>query len=290
MSLWQRWLSPAKLNLGLRILGRRDDGYHRLQTIFQLIDLADVIHIRSRDDGRIRRLSQLPGVDPEADLAIRAAQLLQRHTGTALGADIHINKAIPMGAGLGGGSSNAGTVLRALNRLWRLQLRPEELAELGAPLGADVAVFAGGRSAVGEGVGDLLTPVELPKRRFVVVCAPVEVVTAEVFADRQLTRNSSPSTIPRLLSDDCWANDCETVVTGRVPEVAASLNWLRERGPAQLTGTGAAVYAPVSDAAEAERWLTELPSRWRGWSVLGLNCAADGVDDTSFTVGTSPSW
>ncbi|MCB1605663.1 MAG: 4-(cytidine 5'-diphospho)-2-C-methyl-D-erythritol kinase [Xanthomonadales bacterium] len=290
MAGWQRWLSPAKLNLGLRIIGRRADGYHLLQTLFQLIDLSDVIHLRRRDDSLIWRVSELPGVEAENDLAIRAARALQRHAGVTIGAEIHVRKRIPMGAGLGGGSSNAGTVLRALNRIWAVGMSPVELAELGAELGADVPVFALGRNAVGEGVGEQLTPVTLPLRQFVVICAPVQVPTAEVFADPRLTRNSLPSTIPRLLSDECWINDCESAVTARVAEVAGTLAWLRDRGAGWLTGTGAAVYAPVRDAEQAQSWLAELPSGWRGWLVSSLDEAPEGTDDTSFTVGTSPSW
>ena len=287
---WQRWLSPAKLNLGLRILGRRDDGYHLLQTVFQLIDLADVIHLRTRTDGRINRVSELSGVAACDDLAVKAASALQAHTGSALGVDLHVAKQIPMGAGLGGGSSNAGTVLRALNRIWRLHLPADELAHVGAQLGADVAVFAHGCCAIGEGVGEKITPVELPKRRFLVVCAPVHVPTGQIFSDRRLTRDSLPSTIRGLLSDECWRNDCETAVTERFADVAEVLAWMRAAGPAQITGTGAAVYAQVADKATAEARLAQLPDAWRGWSVSSLSTAPEGADNDSFTGGTSPSW
>lgn len=287
---WQRWLSPAKLNLGLRILGRRADGYHLLQTVFQLIDLSDVIHLRVRMDGQIRRVSALPGVNAADDLAVRAATALQKHAGCRLGVDLHVSKHIPMGAGLGGGSSNAGTVLRALNRLWQLHLASAELAQIGAPLGADVAVFAHGCCAVGEGVGDLITPIKLPDRRFLVVCAPVHVPTASIFSDQRLTRDSLPSTIAGLLSDERWGNDCETVVTERFPDVAAVLAWMRAEGPAQVTGTGAAVYAQIAELAIAEARLARLPLAWHGWSVNSIDTAPEGADDISFTGGASPSW
>lgn len=286
---WQRWLSPAKLNLGLRILGRRADGYHELQTLFQLLDWGDALWLRRRDDERIVRLSTLPGVSPEQDLAVRAARALQTHSGTGFGVDLYIDKQIPLGGGLGGGSSNAGTVLRALNRLWGINLPAAELSRIALSLGADVPLFALGHSALGEGIGERLTPLALPQRYFLIVNPAIEVPTAAVFQAPDLTRNGSGSTIPSLYAETEWRNDCEPVVRRLVPEVARLLAWLRERGSGHLTGTGATAFAVVSDHAEGLRRLAELPAAWRGWVAAGIDVAPQGVVD-SFRVGTSPSW
>lgn len=286
---WQRWLSPAKLNLGLRILGRRDDGYHELQTLFQLLDWGDLLWLRRRDDGGIIRHSNLAGVPPEQDLAVRAAQALQSRCGVAAGVDLHIDKQIPLGGGLGGGSSNAGTVLRALNTLWGLDLPATELARIGLSLGADVPLFALGHSALGEGIGERLTPLALPPRTYLVVNPGVEVPTAAVFQSKDLTRNGSPSTIPGLYAETDWLNDCEPVVRRLAPDVARLLDWLRAGGSGHLTGTGATAFAVVPDRAEGLRRLASLPPAWRGWVATGINVAPQGAVDR-FTVGTSPSW
>lgn len=290
----ERWLSPAKLNLGLRVLGRRPDGYHELLTLFQLLDWGDTIWLRIRRDGQILRHSALPGVIAEHDLAIRAAHALQQASDTTLGVDIYIDKQIPLGGGLGGGSSNAGTVLRALNALWGLHWPAQRLIDLGRPLGADVPLFALGRTAAAAGTGEHLLPRSEPPRRFMLVNPGVHVVTAEVFqaADLprpQLTAPADPSTIPRLYAEADWRNDCEPVVRRLVPEVARALEWLRQWGSGHLTGTGATVFAVVADPAVASVRLASLPSGWRGWIVRGIDVAPPGVVD-SFPVGASPSW
>ena len=198
MTWWQppEWPAPAKLNLMLRIVGRRADGYHLLQTVFQLLDFGDSVRVRVSDDGgRIRLLHRLPGVPEDSDLACRAARLLQRETGSAMGAEIEVRKRLPMGGGLGGGSSDAATVLVALNELWGTGLSTADLAALGMNLGADVPVFVLGRAAWGEGIGDVLTPLDLPRPWYLVVRPPVAVSTGEVFKDPELTRNSPPITI-----------------------------------------------------------------------------------------------
>ncbi len=276
------WLAPAKLNLFLHVLGRRPDGYHDLQTVFQIIDLCDTLHIEATDDGRIAR--DPPPSDPllaslrdEQDLCVRAARLLQTESGSPRGARIHVEKRIPAGGGLGGGSSDAATVLRALNVLWRLDWPLPKLAELGMQLGADVPVFVHGRSAWGEGRGERLTPVELPPRWYVIVHPGVNVSTAAVFNDPQLTRNSPPLTIARFDAAD-WAstrNDCESVVRRRYPEVGAALQWLGQYAPARLTGTGSCVFAAFADERRAREVATSVPATWTGFLARGLQRSPD---------------
>jgi len=216
------WPAPAKLNLFLHVVGRRPDGYHELQTVFQLIDLADELEFELRDDGRLRRLAGPAEVEPDRDLSLRAAQLLQASTGTPLGADIRVRKRIPLGGGLGGGSSDAATTLVALNALWGTGLSPTQLAALGLGLGADVPVFVHGHSAWAEGVGECLTPLELPERWFAVIRPRVAVATAEVFQAPELTRNSPRITIRGFLEAG-GRNDCEPVVAARWPGWGASV-------------------------------------------------------------------
>ncbi len=286
---WQRWLSPAKLNLGLRILGRRSDGYHELQTLFQLLAWGDTLWLRRRDDGQIIRHSTLPDVPAQQDLAVRAAHALQAHSGTSWGVDLYLDKQIPLGGGLGGGSSNAGTVLRALNVIWALELPATELARIALTLGADVPLFALGHSALGEGIGERLTPLALPSRCYLIVNPGIEVPTAAVFQAEDLTRNGSRSTIPGLYAETDWRNDCEPVVRRLVPDVARLLDWLRAGGSGHLTGTGATAFAVLPDRATGLRRLASLPPCWRGWVVSGIDVAPQGVVDR-FSVGTSPSW
>ena len=265
-----RWPAPAKLNLFLHVTGRRADGYHELQTLFQLIDLCDTIAITVREDGQIERLAGPPGVAPEADLAVRAAQLLRQATGSPLGATLKVHKRIPLGGGLGGGSSDAATVLLALNELWDGKLSLPDLANLGLPLGADVPVFIKGSSALGEGIGERLTPVRLPPKWYTIICPGVGVSTREVFQSPELTRNSPVSTI-RALLDTGGRNDCEDVVRARAPEVAEALDWLTQFSPARLTGTGSCVFAACESPADAERLAARVPDRWMSFVAQGLN-------------------
>jgi 4-diphosphocytidyl-2-C-methyl-D-erythritol kinase len=269
-----RWLAPAKLNLFLHVTGRRADGYHELQTLFQLIDLCDTIAIRVLEDGRIERPTGPADVDPESDLTVRAARSLQAATGTATGASLRILKRIPLGGGLGGGSSDAATTLLALNHLWGCGLSIDELARLGLPLGADVPVFIRGSSAWAEGVGERLEAVELPERWYVVIHPGVAVATRDVFQSPELTRNSPVITIRALFEPARgWGgrNDCEPVVRARYSEVADALDWLGRFAPARLTGTGSCLFAACASAIEAERIAAQVPDRWKSFVVRGLN-------------------
>lgn len=267
--------APAKLNLFLLVTGRRPDGYHTLQTVFRFIDRADRLTFRLRDDGLIRRISDLPGVEEKQDLAVRAARLLQEATACKLGADLQIDKTLPMGGGLGGGSSDAATALLALNRLWNLRLRRQELQSLGLELGADVPVFVFGQNAFAEGIGEQLQRVDLPPSWYLVLVPPVAVSTAAVFADPELTRSTTPVTI-RAFSEGCdryavlGRNDLEAVVCRRYPEVANHLQWLRQFGPAALTGSGACVFCPFDSETAARSVLTQLPAGMHGFVAEGL--------------------
>ena len=271
------WPAPAKLNLGLRVVGRRPDGYHELQTVFQIIDLADELAFEPRSDGTITRLSDaasgadaLAAVAPGDDLCVRAALALRAASGLRTGVTIRIRKRIPLGGGLGGGSSDAATTLCVLDRLWDTRLGAAELAKLGLALGADVPVFVHGHSAVGEGVGERLTPVSLPARWFLVLHPGVAVATKDVFQAPELTRNSAILTIPALLASGD-GNDCEPVVRQRFPEVAAALDWLGGYASARLTGTGACIYATFESADAAAEVARKVPPRWRSWVVSGLS-------------------
>lgn len=268
--------APAKLNLFLLVTGRRADGYHTLQTLFRFIDRADRLIFRRRSDARIRRVTALPGVEEHQDLTVRAALLLQQSTGCDLGVDIEIDKSLPMGGGLGGGSSDAATTLIALNRLWNLRLSRAQLLPLGLQLGADVPVFLFGRNAFGQGIGEVLERVELGPAWYLVLVPPVAVSTPVVFADPELTRNSTPVTI-RAFSEGCDApevmgrNDLEAVVCRRYPMVADQLRWLRRHGPAGLTGTGACVFSRFDSEAAAQSVLEQLPQDMRGFVARGLS-------------------
>jgi 4-diphosphocytidyl-2-C-methyl-D-erythritol kinase len=264
------WPAPAKLNLFLHVTGRRTDGYHELQTVFQLIDLCDTIGISVREDGRIERPDGPSGVDPESDLTVRAARALQQASGSRLGATLRVRKRIPMGGGLGGGSSDAATVLLGLNEVWGCGLHIDELARLGLPLGADVPVFVRGSSAWGEGVGENLQAVELPETWYVVIHPGVHVGTKDVFQSPELTRNSPVITI-RAFFQAGGRNDCEPVVRGRFPAVAEALDWLGKFAPARLTGTGSCIFAPCASAIDAERIAACVPDRWTSYVARGLN-------------------
>ncbi len=249
--------APAKLNLFLHVTGRRADGYHELQTLFRFIDLADTLHFSLREDGVVHRTSDIKGVPEDQDLCVRAARLLQKETGCSLGVDIAVEKRIPMGGGLGGGSSDAATTLIALNRLWSLGLTRARLMELGLQLGADVPVFVFGENAFAEGVGEKLQAYALPPAWYVVLFPPVQVPTAKIFAHPELTRNSV-SIIMRALSTQPWRNDLQAVVCKLYPEVAASLAELGKFGRAMMTGSGACVFAEFESREHAETVLQKL--------------------------------
>jgi len=265
------WSAPAKLNLMLHIVGRRQDGYHELQTVFQLIDLCDRIEISVRGDGSITRPLGPPGVPEADDLVVRAARALQQVSGTRLGAEISVKKKIPLGGGLGGGSSDAATTLVALNQMWGLRYTSEQIAAFGAALGADVPVFVAGHSAWAEGIGEKLTPVRLgPDSWYLVVFPGIAVPTAAVFQAAELTRNSPPTTMRGFLETG-GRNDCEAVVRARFPAVAEALDWLARHGAARLTGTGSCVFAKFSRVEDAERVAARVPDEWRAWVVRGLD-------------------
>lgn len=271
--------APAKLNLFLHVLGRRPDGYHELQTLFQLVDLCDELRIAVTDDGEVRRVDAgaddaMAAVPEDRDLAIRAARLLRERAGIHAGARIAIRKRIPMGGGLGGGSSDAGAVLRTLNRLWSAGLDEDALAALGLELGADVPLFVRGRTAWGEGRGERLTPVATDPAWYLIVHPGVAVSTAEVFADPELTRDTPPLTM-RDLGTASLRNDCEAVVRRRHPQVAAALDFLARHGKARLSGTGACVFAGFATEAEAAAVAGQLPAAWTGHVARGL----ERIDD-----------
>lgn len=264
------WPAPAKLNLCLHIVGRRADGYHLLQSAMQFINLTDELRFFQRPAGVIERLSGPVEIAADTDLMIRAARLLATRAPAAVGVGIALAKRIPIQGGLGGGSSDAATVLVALNRLWGVGLSEDELAQLGIQLGADVPFFVRGQAAWAEGVGERLTPVDFPEEHFLVVKPQAAVSTAEIFQAPELTRNSPVTTIRAFLAED-GRNDCTASVRGRYPEVAEALDWLAEFGDARLTGTGACVFLPVADETAARTLAALLDARWQGYSVRGLN-------------------
>jgi 4-diphosphocytidyl-2-C-methyl-D-erythritol kinase len=271
------WPAPAKLNLFLHVAGRRPDGYHELQTYFQLLDWGDEVAIDVTSDGAVERVAGLAEVPPDKDLAVRAAQLLQAAAGVSQGARLQLRKRIPTGGGLGGGSSDAATVLRVLDRLWGCKLGEDRLAELGLSLGADVPVFVRGRSALGEGRGERLIPVDLPENDpktglgdwFLLLHPGIQVSTAEIFQAPELTRNSPLITI-RALSLSATRNDCEPVVRARYPAVAEALDWLARFAPARMTGTGACIFARFARAIDAERVAARVPAPWRSFVARGV--------------------
>lgn len=262
--------APAKLNLFLHITGQRPDGYHNLQTIFQFLNYYDTLHFKLNDKKSLSLSPALEGVSNEDNLIIKAARLLQRHSGCNLGADIQIEKILPMGGGLGGGSSNAATTLLGLNNLWNLNLSLEELAELGLQLGADIPVFVHGNAAFAEGVGEKLTPVpELPEPWYLVVCPEVNINTAKIFSHKGLTRNSDPINMRTALRQE--RNDCQQVVTMLYPEIGNVLNLLSKYSLAKMTGTGACCYISFSSEAEASRVSDQLPAEYKAFVAKGLN-------------------
>jgi len=271
--VWTTWPAPAKLNLFLHIVGRRSDGYHLLQTAFQLLDWGDRVRLRVRADGAVQRIAGLADVAPEQDLAVRAARALRAATGTDLGIEIAVDKVIPTGGGLGGGSSDAATMLVALNAVWDTRLDEEALAEIGLTLGVDVPVFVRGRSAWAEGTGERLTPIALPATHYVIVDPRIQVPTAEVFQAAELTRNSAPLTICDFLDGAETANAFAPVVRARFPRVAAALDWLGRYGDAKLSGSGGCVFAAV-DAPTAETVVRDCPPQFLAYRANGVNQSA----------------
>lgn len=278
--------APAKLNLFLHVVGRRADGYHELQTVFQFLDLADRVRLTRRDDKLLCRTTAIPGVEEAEDLTVRAAQLLRDTSEIEAGADITLDKRIPPGGGLGGGSSDAASVLVGLDRLWGLAMGTDRLAALGARLGADVPVFVRGLASWGEGIGERLVPIALEEPWYVLVMLPCAVSTAGVFQAPSLTRNTPRIRMNHLLRSEsgtpeaqvrierlllCAGNDCEPVVRQMHPEVGEALDWLSRHARARMTGTGATVFAPFESRAQAVEVAEKTPAQWRGLVARGLN-------------------
>ncbi|MDD4913135.1 MAG: 4-(cytidine 5'-diphospho)-2-C-methyl-D-erythritol kinase [Sideroxydans sp.] len=274
-------LAPAKLNLFLHVVGRRDDGYHLLQTLFRFIELNDTLRFSVRTDGEVHRINEIEGVPEAQDLCVRAAKLLQQETGCTLGVDIELEKRIPMGGGLGGGSSDAATTMLALNRLWKLDLPRQRLMELGLTLGADVPVFIFGDNAFAEGVGEQLQRYDLPPAWYLVLCPPVHVPTAKIFTHPELTRNTFSMTMRALPIGQAFksgrnqgdlklGNDLQAVACKLFPEVAEHLAWLSQFAPSLMTGSGACVFAEFEKEEEAQAVLQQLPTNMRGFIAKGL--------------------
>ena len=264
------WPAPAKLNLFLHITGRRDDGYHLLQTVFQFLDVGDRLAFEPRQDGIIRRLGDVPGVTAEHDLIVRAARLLQHYAGVSMGVDILVEKQLPMGAGLGGGSSDAATTLLALNYLWQTNIDRDQLRVLSLQLGADVPVFVHGHAAWAEGVGEQLVDVSIAEPWYLVIVPPCQVATADIFSAPELKRDCQTITIGGFLSGQ-GLNVCEAVVCNRFPQVAEALEWLSGFGAARMSGTGACVFVAFADQRQAQQVYEGLPPAWSGFVARGLN-------------------
>jgi len=266
----RRWPAPAKLNLFLHVVGRRADGYHLLQTVFRLIDLCDTLEFAPRADGEVRLATPLPGVPEGDDLTVRAARALRAAAGLAAGVTIRVEKRIPIGGGLGGGSSDAATTLIALNELWAARLSRGELARLALDLGADVPFFLLGQNAFAEGIGDVLTPLDLPPAWYVVITPQVAVSTREIFASNALTRNTKPLKLTAFFPG-MGANDLEAETCRRYPQVARALAWLGACGDARMSGSGSSVFAAFGSEREARAVAAKIPGGWRGAAVAGLD-------------------
>lgn len=269
MSVQREFPAPAKLNLMLRVTGRRADGYHLLQTVIRFIDYGDTLTFRVREDGAINRVNDVAGVPAAGDLSVRAARRLQQACGTRLGADLTLRKRLPLGGGLGGGSSDAATTLLALNDLWRARVPRERLLALALELGADVPVFVGGENALVEGIGERLTPLDLPADWYVVLVPPVAVPTARIFSHNQLKRDSKPIKITAFSVEQA-GNDLEPVVCREYPEVARHLAWLRQAAPAWVTGAGACVFAAFPTEQAARQVWNRAPAGMEGFIARGL--------------------
>jgi len=267
----QYWPAPAKLNLFLHITGRRDDGYHLLQSTFQFLDYSDQLAFEITDDGKISRITDIPGVAEADDLIVRAAKLLQQQSGTSHGVNIHVKKKLPMGGGLGGGSSDAATVLVVLNQLWKTGLNKQQLADLGLTLGADVPVFVHGEAAFVEGVGEQISPIQPPEKSILVIHPQINVSTAQIFNDPALTRDCAAIKICDL-SEAVLNNVCEPIACKHYPQIAEAISWLSGYNQsARMTGTGACVFAEFDSQHDAEELLQRLPEKWRGFVAKGVN-------------------
>lgn len=264
-------LSPAKLNLFLHITGRRADGYHNLQTLFQLLNYGDTLRFTPRNDGEVTLSPAIPGVDFEDNLIIKAVRLLQQQTGATLGVDIHLEKRLPMGGGIGGGSSNAATTLVALNHLWQCGLSQTQLQQLGLQLGADVPVFVFAQTAWAEGVGEALQAIEMPENWFLVVQPDCHVSTQQIFSHKDLTRDSPAIKVAAFLEQG-GQNACQALVRRLYSQVDEALNWFADHGyQAQLTGTGACVFTQFATAEAAQNVLRSLPKHLLGFVAQGVN-------------------
>ena len=273
MQDFQPFLAPAKINLFLHITGRRVDGYHTLQSVFQLLDFYDTLHIKPTKNGEIKRINEIDGVPASQDICALAASALQQKTGCKLGVEYAVEKRIPMGGGLGGGSSDAATMLLALNHLWRLGLSRTELMQIGLSLGADVPLFIFGQNAWAEGVGEILSPIDLPEQYYVVLTPLVHVSTAQVFANSTLTRDTKPLKIADFSRDanlEIFKNDLEAVVCKEFPAVASTLNWLNQYGQARMSGSGASVFVADNSQAKANEILAQKPAKVAGFVAKGL--------------------
>lgn len=262
--------SPAKINLFLHILNRREDGYHNLQTLFQLLNYGDQLRLTANKDSEINIISHIEEVKPENNLVYRAAKALQEVTGCQWGCDIELDKKIPMGAGLGGGSSNAATTLVGLNYLWQCGLTTDELANIGCKLGADVPVFIHGMTAFAEGIGEHLTPVERQQNWYLIITPKINISTKEIFSHSELTRNAQAIKI-RALSEVQYRNDCQSVVETLYPQVKQAIDWLKSFGKPLMTGTGASVFCPFDSEEEANQVLKQVPDSWNSFVAQGVN-------------------
>ncbi|PRC93773.1 4-(cytidine 5'-diphospho)-2-C-methyl-D-erythritol kinase [Solimicrobium silvestre] len=268
--------APAKLNLFLHVTGQRSDGYHLLESAFQLIDHVDLLHFSLRDDAKIIRTNELAGVPAETDLVVRAARLLQVHTSSKLGAEITLDKKLPMGGGLGGGSSDAATTLIALNRLWETDLSRQQLMQLGLQLGADVPFFLFGQNAFAQGIGEKLTPLITPDCWYVVIEPGVSVPTQAIFSSKALTRNSSSIKVSdfQQYPKGNWRNDLQSVAIQLFPEILVAIDWLNKYGNARMTGSGSCVFCACSSEDAANEILKDIPGElqdWTAWKAKALN-------------------
>ncbi len=271
MNDWQReWPAPAKINLFLHVVGRRADGYHLLQTVFRFLDFGDSLRCEPRSDGRILLATPLPGVAPETDLTVRAAHALRAATGATAGVTLHVEKRLPMGGGLGGGSSDAATTLLALNHLWRTGLDSSQLQRIGLALGADVPIFVHGHSAFAEGVGERFVDVDLPAAWYLVLVPDVAVPTADIFRSAQLRRDT-PAIAAAEWRPGFGHNDLEAVACARHPEVARHLDWLRQHGDARMSGSGACCFVGFVDQSASRAALAALPAGMRGFVAAGVD-------------------